>query len=338
VYIARTELFKVVRNLTDTVQQGLNATTGEHVDVDSFNLVGAQGALLKAIVQTGKPVVIVFQSGKPITEDWISSTSASLVQQFYPSEQGGNALAEIVYGDHSPSGRLSVSFPHRYVTLTSLGQRYRMTADTFFDSVGDLPIYYDYLGSGHNGEYDPGYYNADGSIHCKSSHPSCKLSTNVFVSRPQLRVRNIKGVVSVSMPYSLRLSALIEIIRFGYGLSYTNFTWSNVTLSKTNATASDSITASVSVTNSGSVDSQEVVQLYVVDVLGSVDRPNKRLKGFEKVMIKAGETADVAISINVADLGLYNPAMQYVIESGEFMVYMSQHSADVSKFASFYVS
>ena len=106
--------------------QGLKATTGEHVDVASLDLVGAMGPLVQAIIETGKPTVVVYSSGKPISEPWISNSSSALVQQFYPSEQGGNALADILYGRVNPSGKLSVSFP---------------------TNVGTLPIYYDYLNS-----------------------------------------------------------------------------------------------------------------------------------------------------------------------------------------------
>ncbi|KAK6603277.1 glycosyl hydrolase family 3 [Botrytis cinerea] len=107
--------------------QGLNATTGEHVDVSSLNLVGAMPHLVKAIIDTGKPTVVVFSSGKPITEAWISANASALVQQFYPSEQGGNALADVLFGDVNPSGKLSVGFPY---------------------DVGTTPIYYDYWNSG----------------------------------------------------------------------------------------------------------------------------------------------------------------------------------------------
>ncbi|KAL4925407.1 putative beta-glucosidase [Aspergillus undulatus] len=122
--------------------QGLNATTGEHVDVNDLSLVGAQGPLVRAIIDTGVPTVVVYSSGKPITEPWISSDAAALVQQFYPSEEGGNALADVLFGDYSPSGRLSVSFP---------------------SYVGDLPIYYDYLNSGRN-IGDSGYETENGTL------------------------------------------------------------------------------------------------------------------------------------------------------------------------------
>ena len=111
----------------DELWAGLNATTGEHVDVNSLSLVGAQSALVRSIIGVGKPTIVVYSSGKPITEPWISTNASALVQQFYPSEQGGNALASILYGDVNPSGKLSVGFPY---------------------DVGTTPIYYDYLNSG----------------------------------------------------------------------------------------------------------------------------------------------------------------------------------------------
>jgi beta-glucosidase len=105
---------------------GLNATTGEHIDISSLALVGAMPQLVAAVIATGKPTVVVFSSGKPVTEPWISKSASALIQQFYPSEQGGNALADVLFGDVNPSGRLSVSVPY---------------------SVGALPCYYDYVNS-----------------------------------------------------------------------------------------------------------------------------------------------------------------------------------------------
>lgn len=123
--------------------QGLNATTGEHVDVDNLNLVGAQEPLVRAIVATGKPTVVVFSSGKPVTAPWISENAAAVVQQFYPSEQGGAALASVLFGDVNPSGRLAVSFPR---------------------SVGDLPVYYDHLNSGRVAVPDAGMAYENGTL------------------------------------------------------------------------------------------------------------------------------------------------------------------------------
>jgi beta-glucosidase len=253
--------------------QGLNATTGEHIDVSSLSLVGAMGPLLRAILNTTTPTVIVFSSGKPITEPWISNTTASLVQQFYPSEQGGNALADILFGDHSPSGKLSVSFPH---------------------DVGALPIYYDYPNSGRTS--NPGQILESGEI---------VFGSNYATSTPE--------------PW----------FPFGHGLSYTTFAYSNLTLSTYDATATDKLTASVSITNNGTRDGAEVVQLYVKDMLASVDVPNMRLKGFEKVSIPAGETVDVVMALDVADLGVWGRKMEYEVEAGEFTVWVGASSGDL---------
>ncbi len=129
----------------DQVQlwQEFNATTGEHIDVSSLNLVGAMPRLAQAIIATGKPTIVVFSSGKPITEAWISKNASALVQQFYPSEQGGNALADILFGDVNPSGKLSVGFPY---------------------DVGTTPIYYDYLNSARAVSVSAGMAYANGTL------------------------------------------------------------------------------------------------------------------------------------------------------------------------------
>ncbi|KAF2847179.1 glycoside hydrolase family 3 protein [Plenodomus tracheiphilus IPT5] len=253
--------------------QGLNATTGEHVDVASLNLVGAMGPLVQAIIETGKPTVVVYSSGKPITEPWISENAAALVQQFYPGEQGGHALADILYGNVNPSGKLSVSFPH---------------------DVGTLPVYYDYLNSGRS--TDAGAILPNGTL---------QFGHQYVLNTPQ------------------------PLYEFGYGLSYANFTYSNVTLSKTEASADDKITATVSITNESEVDGKEVVQLYVQDVIASVVVPNKELKGFKKVLIKAGETVDVSVELDVAQWGLWDRKMKYVVEKGEFVVHVGASSSDL---------
>lgn len=263
--------------------QPLNATTGEHVDVDSLSLVGAMRPLIENIINTKIPTVVVFSSGKPVTEPWLANKTASIVQQFYPSEQGGHALADILFGDTNPSGKLSVSYP---------------------TDVGTLPVYYDYLNSaGLSG--DSGYLGKDGVLYFGHQY--------VF------------GTPAPWFP-------------FGYGLSYTTFNYSSISLSKTNVSASDTLVASVNVTNTGSRDGAEVVQMYVKDVLASVDVPNRKLKGFEKVMIPAGETKEVGIELQVGEVGLWDRRMKYVVEAGEFVVYLGGSSADLGRNASFWVA
>jgi beta-glucosidase len=231
------------------------------------------GPLVQAIIETGKPTVVVYSSGKPVTEPWISENAAALVQQFYPGEQGGNGLADVLFGDVNPSGRLSVSFPY---------------------DVGTLPAYYDYLNSGRS--TDPGAILPNGTLH---------FGHQYVLNTPQ------------------------PLYEFGYGLSYANFTYSNVTLSKTEVSSSDIVTATVSVTNTSPVDGKEVVQIYVQDVLASIVVPNKELKGFKKVLVKAGETVKVSIELDVGQWGLWNRKMQYVVEKGEFIVHVGASSSDL---------
>ncbi|CAI6233782.1 unnamed protein product [Periconia digitata] len=255
--------------------QGLNATTGEHVDVHDLKLVGAMGPLVKAVIDSGKPTIVVFQSGKPVTEPWISDSAAALVQQFYPGEQGGNALADVLFGDVNPSGKLAVSIPH---------------------DVGASPVFYDYLNSGRGTDPDIGAILPNGTLH---------FGHRYVLDSPQ------------------------PLYEFGYGLSYSNFTYSNVTLSKTTVSPSDTITASVSITNTSPTDGKEVVQVYIQDVIASVAVPNIQLKAFKKVLVKAGETVNVEVDLRVDDWGLWDLKMKYVVEKGEFVVWVGASSEDL---------
>lgn len=238
--------------------------------------------LVKAIIDTGKPTVVVFSSGKPITEAWISANASALVQQFYPSEQGGNALADVLFGDVNPSGKLSVGFPY---------------------DIGTTPIYYDYWNSGR-----PNYPG--------EAFPN--------------------GTLSFGHQYVL--NSPMPLYEFGYGKSYSTFEYSDVTLSATNVTANDTITATISVTNNSTRDGAEVVQLYVQDVISSVVVPNIQLKGFSKVAIKAGETETVNIDLKVEEVGLWNIRMKYVVEPGDFVVQIGSSSADLRANATFTVT
>ncbi|KAL6865810.1 hypothetical protein ACO1O0_001908 [Amphichorda felina] len=255
----------------DELWGGLNATTGEHIDVHDLSLVGAMPRLVKAIIDTGKPTVVVYSSGKPITEPWISEEAAGLVQQFYQSEMGGHALASILYGDVNPSGRLSVSFPH---------------------DVGTLPIYYNHLSSAR-AYPNPGREYANGTL---------VFGNNYVLADP---------------------TALYE---FGYGQSYSTFEFSSISASSKKLSRKDTVTISVDVSNTSKRDGAEVVQLYVKDLVSSVEVARYSLKGFKKVMVKAGETETVEIDLKVADWGLWDRKMKYVVEPGEFVVFVGTSS------------
>ena len=255
----------------------LNATTGAHIDTSTLGLVGAMPRLVAAIIATGRPTVVVFSSGKPVAEPWISENATALVQQFYPSEQGGNALADVLYGDVNPAGRLSVGVP---------------------TDVGTLPVYYDYLNSGRAWP-NPGAAYPNGTL---------VFGTNYVLDTPE------------------------PLYEFGYGKSYSTFAYANLALSNEGGGAcgaADKLTVTVDVTNNGTRDGAEVVQLYVRDEVASVVVPNMQLKGFSKVSIAAGETATVEIPLDVSALGLWDVRLNYVVEPGNFTVFVGGSSKDL---------
>lgn len=256
-------------------------STGEHVDVHNLNLVGAQADLVREILEVNKNTIVVFSSGKPITEPWISNSAAALVQQFYPSEEGGNALADVLFGDYNPSGKLSVSFPR---------------------DIGTSPSYYDYLKGSRFVDAGATYEN---------------------------------GTMKFGHQYVLESS--LPLYPFGFGRSYSMFSFTNVTLSKTNVTADAIVTATLKVKNTSKLDGTEIVQLYVTDKVASVVVPNKELKGFSKVVLKAGQEKTVNIDIDVSTLGVWNTRNQYIVEKGEFIVAVGNSSESIKSRASFWV-
>jgi beta-glucosidase len=236
-------------------------------------LVGAQARLVRAIIDTGVPTVIVLSSGKPVTEPWISTSASAVVQQFYPGQDGALALAEVLFG-YNPSGRLSISFPQ---------------------STGSLPVTYDYLSSGR-GSVNPGRQLEDGSL---------KFGRSYVLGSPS--------------PW----------YEFGYGLSYSIFEYSDLRLSQSHVRRSDTVSVLVEVSNASDFEGQEVVQVYMKDLKSSVVTPNKQLKAFEKVWIKARSSETVKLDISVESLGLWNVDMKWVVEPGRFAVEIGHSSLDI---------
>ncbi|RPA96246.1 hypothetical protein L873DRAFT_1791728 [Choiromyces venosus 120613-1] len=261
--------------------RGFNATTGEHVDIHNLNLVGAQADLVRGILAVNPNTVVVFSSGKPVTEPWISASAAALVQQFYPSEEDGNALADVLFGSYNPSGKLAVSIPR---------------------DVGTSPSYYDYQKGGR--------FNSPGAVY--------ENGTMVF---------GHQYVLSSSLP----------LYPFGFGRSYSTFQFSNVTVDKTNVTATDIVMARLSVRNNSTRDGTEVVQLYITDKIASVVTPNMELKGFKKVFLRAGEAKSVGIPVDVKGLGVWNTRGKYVVEKGEFVVAVGDSAEGIKSSLSFWV-
>ncbi|KAG2415815.1 hypothetical protein HFD88_007007 [Aspergillus terreus] len=263
-------------------QTGLNATTGEAYDTNDLGLVGAQRLLVQKVAETGVPTIVVFSSGKPIAEPWISNATAALLQQFYTSEKGGEALADVLFGKYNPSGRLPLTFPR---------------------DVGSLPVAYDFLDSGRADD-EPGHINDDGTIEFGRTY-----------------------VTGTPLPW----------YEFGYGQSYSTFEYSKVEVDRKHVRKTDTITVSVQIENTSDRDGVEVVQLYVADPVSSVVTPNKQLRAFQKVFIKARETAIVMLDLKVREIGLWDLDMKYVVEPGEFIAYVGRSAGDLKGEVSFYV-
>jgi beta-glucosidase len=184
--------------------------------------------------------------------------------------RAGNAMADVLFGDYNPSGKLPISFPR---------------------TEGGIPVYYDHFSTG----------------------------------RPARNDSEINYV-----------SAYIDLLNgprfpFGYGLSYTSFTYSDITLSAPAFRPGDKLTATVTVTNTGKYDGRETVQLYTRDLVGSVVRPVKELKGFQQLFLKAGESKKISFTIGAGDLRFYNDKLQYIYEPGKFKLYIGGSSSDVKE-------
>ncbi len=231
-----------------------------------LDLPGVQDELAKEIYNTGKPVVVVLMNGRPLSINWISENIPVIVEAWYLGDQSGNAIADVLFGDYNPSGKLTVTFPR---------------------TVGMIPYYYNHKSSGRP-------YNADN--HWTSKYIDVENS---------------------------------PLYPFGFGLSYTTFEYSNLTADKNTIRKNESLKISVDVKNSGKFDGEEVVQLYIRDLIGSVTRPVKELKDFKKVFLKSGETKKVEFIITEEKLKFHDVNMEYVSEPGDFKIFVGTNSVDV---------
>lgn len=247
--------------------------SGEANSRATLDLPGVQEDLIKELKKTGKPVIVVLMNGRPLTIQWLQENVNAIVESWYPGISAGIVLADALFGDLNPSGKLPVTFP-RY--------------------VGQVPIYYNHKNTGRPHD-----------------------ETNHYTS------------------YYMDLDNS-PLYPFGYGLSYTTFEYSKPALSKTSIKKDESLTVTVDVKNTGKYEGKEVVQLYIRDLVGSVTRPVKELKDFAKISLKPGETKKVEFTITPEKLKFYDINMKYVVEPGDFKVFVGTNSRDV-KDASFTV-
>ncbi|MBK9390878.1 MAG: glycoside hydrolase family 3 C-terminal domain-containing protein [Bacteroidetes bacterium] len=235
-----------------------NSTNGEGHDVASLDLTGMQDELLKAVQSTGTPVIVVLINGRPLSINRAAENSQAIVEAWMCGEQGGNAIADVLFGDYNPGGKLPVTVPR------------------------------------HSGQL-PSYYN----------HSKTKAGKNYV---------DMKGT---------------PLYEFGFGLSYTTFEYSNLNISPLEINSGGEIEVSVEIKNTGKLRGDEVVQLYLNDVLSSVTTPVKELKRFSRVTLVPGEKKEVKFKLLPEDLALLNAEMRFEVEPGSFEVEVGSSSYDI---------
>jgi beta-glucosidase len=240
--------------------------SGEASSMSDIGIQKVQQNLLRALLGTGKPVVLVLINGRPMTLAWENVNVSAIVEAWAGGTEAGNGVANVLFGDYNPSGKLTTTFPQ---------------------SVGQIPLYYNHKNTGR--PMDP---------------------MNKFTS---------KYLDSSNDP----------VYPFGYGLSYTTFGYSDIKLSKNQLKGDEKLTASITLTNTGKVAGEEVVQLYIQDPVASISRPVKELKNFKKVSLQPGEKKDIEIEITTNDLKFYNSDLKYDWEPGDFVIYIGTNSRDV---------
>ena len=249
---------------------GGQRTCGENKSRSSLDLPGRQLKLLQAIQATGKPVVLVLINGRPLSINWADKFVPAIVEAWYPGSKGGTAVADVLFGDYNPGGKLTVTFPK---------------------SVGQIPFNF-----------------------------PCKPSSQVDGGKNPGPKGNMSRVNGALYP-------------FGYGLSYTTFEYSDLTVSPAVITPNQTATVTLNVTNTGSREGDEVVQLYTRDVVSSVTTYEKNLAGFERVHLAPGETKQVTFHLDRKQLELLNTNMKWVVEPGEFVVMAAASSEDIRQTA-----
>ena len=242
--------------------------SGEAKSRSNLRLPGVQEELVKAIQATGKPVVVLINAGRPLIFNWTADQVPAILYTWWLGSEAGNAIADVLFGDYNPSGKLPISFPRE---------------------EGQIPIYYNHFNTGR---------------------PAPNETATNYVSA-YIDLKN-----SPKFP-------------FGYGLSYTTFNYSDLQLSKKVMKKNETITVSFTLTNTGKFDGEEVVQLYLKDQVGSVVRPVKELRDFQKVFLKAGASQKITFTIDKEKLAFYNAKLEWAPEPGAFEVQLGSSSADI---------
>jgi len=242
--------------------------TGEASSRADIGIPESQENLLKALAKTGKPLVIVLFNGRPLVLNWESEHANAILDAWFSGTEAGNAIADVLFGNYNPSGKITASFPR---------------------SVGQIPVYYNHKNTGRP-------YNGEDFAKFKSDY--------------------------LDIPNE-------PLYPFGYGISYTSFTYGDVKLSSNTPKGNQTITGTVTVTNSGKYAGEETVQLYISDPVATVTRSVEDLKGFQKITLQPGESKDVTFTITTDLLKFYNTNLKYDWEAGQFFVRIGTNSHEV---------
>ena len=246
--------------------------SGESSSRTDISIPDVQQTLLKALLATGKPVVLVLFNGRPLTIGWEKENVPAILDVWFGGTEAAVAISDVLFGDVNPSGKLTMTFPK---------------------NVGQIPMYYARKVTGRP-----------------------LLETDTWFHKFKANYLDVDNK---------------PVYPFGYGLSYTDFTYSDVTLDSYEMNANGSVTAQVTVTNTGNRDGKEIVQLYIRDVVGSITRPVKELKGFQKIFLKAGESKTVTFTIDGKLLEFYNSDLEKVVEPGEYHIFIGKDSDTSNK-------
>jgi beta-glucosidase len=248
--------------------------SGECSSRTNIEIPQAQKDLLQALLKLGKPVVLVLFNGRPLVLNQEKETVPAILDAWFAGSEAGFAIADVLFGDENPSGKLTTTFPR---------------------SVGQIPIYYSQKNTGRP------LANTDGKFE--------KFRSNYIDERNE------------------------PLFPFGFGLSYTTFEYSNLKSTASKIHFNEKLKVSIAVKNAGNFDGKEIVQLYIRDLVGSITRPIKELKGFQKITLKKGETQTVTFEITIEDLKFYNADLNLVAEPGQFEVFIGKDSQTTTKIA-----
>jgi beta-glucosidase len=244
--------------------------TGESSSRSEINIPESQENLLKALAKTGKPLILVLFNGRPLTLPWENDHANAILDVWFGGTEAGNAIADVLFGNYNPSGKLTATFPR---------------------NTGQIPLYYNHKNTGRP-------YDGSGFPKFKSNY---------------LDVSND------------------PLYPFGFGLSYTVFKYSELSLNKKEIKPGEKLLIKVTVTNTGDYDGEETAQMYIRDLVASVTQPVKELKGFQKVFLKKGESRELVFTLGTSDLMFFNNELKYIYEPGDFEVFVGTSSEEVKK-------